>query len=68
MAHPFVFRYKEQKQRMIQCGLEHKWYLIEDFTKHVKHWHKKDTAVVGGPGFSHKALESAIAGTAALPG
>lgn len=53
---------------MMKCGLAHKWYLIEDFTKHVKHWNSRDTAVHGGRGFSHKALESAIAGTAALPG
>ena len=53
---------------MMQCGLKHKWYLIEEFTKHVKHWNSKDTAIHGGRGFSHKALESSIAATAALPG
>ena len=31
-------RYKEQKQRLAECGLANKWYLVEDFKKHKRYW------------------------------
>ena len=68
-------RYYEQKQRMVECGIRHKWYLVENFYKAKIRWTLQERRAnngaeneEGGGGsknVKNKAVMSAIASTGA---
>ena len=65
-------RYYEQKQRMIECGILHKWYLVENFYKAKMRWTLQDRRANGGENeekgsknIKNKAIMSALASTGA---
>ena len=72
-------RYYEQKQRMVECGIRHKWYLVENFYKAKIRWTLQERRANNGNGgeggeegngggaknVKNKAVMSAIASTGA---
>ena len=56
-------RYEEQKYRMKNSGLEHLFYLVEEYQKQKEHWGR-----AGGESFVGEALEQAVANTAVQEG
>jgi len=56
-------RYEEQKYRMKNSGLEHLFYLVEEYQKQKQHWGR-----AGGDSFVGEALEQAVANTAVQEG
>ena len=67
-------RYYEQKQRMIECGIRHKWYLVENFYKAKIRWTLQERRANNGGGeneekgsknIQNKATMSALASTGA---
>lgn len=65
-------RYYEQKQRIIECGIRHKWYLVENFYKAKIRWTLQERRANGGEdedkgskNIQNKVTMSAVAGTGA---
>ena len=66
-------RYYEQKQRMIECGIRHKWYLVENFYKAKIRWTLQERRAnnggeneeKGSKNIQNKATMSALASTGA---
>ena len=65
-------RYYEQKQRMIECGIRHRWYLVENFWKAKMRWTLQEKRANSGEkeenglkNIRNKVTMSAIAATGA---
>ena len=57
-------RYAEQKNRLMECGLRHRWYLVENYSRAKACWAKG----AHGRAFDMSTLDQAIATTSACGG